>query len=195
MRRVGSGTTAAFMTLVLPLALGACGRRGNAPDGGSLDGFVETSAALTDAGIMAILDEASRSDSVAGALAAEKATDAEVKALATSAMEDHHALRLEGDRLVKALGLVPRLPASDPLGDAAEDEMIALRAKPRGPEFDRIYIEKEVAIHQAVKDFAEQAKRATPNDQIRSFIGRVTPVIERHLKRAQALRSQIARTA
>lgn len=195
MRTVGSGTTAALMTLVLPLAFGACGGRGNAPDGDSLDGFVETSAALTDAGIIAILDEASRSDSVAAALAAEKATDAAVKAFATSAMEDHHALRLEGDSLVKALGLVPRLPASDPLGSEAEAEMIALRATPRGPEFDRIYIEKEVAIHQAVKDFAEQAKRATPNDQIRSFIDRVTPVIERHLERAQALRSQIARTA
>ncbi len=195
MKRVGSGGAATLMMLMLPFALGACGGRGNAPGGGSLDGFVETAAALTDAGIIAILDEASRSDSVAAALAAEKATDAEVKAFATSAMEDHHALRVDSGRLVKAQGLMPRLPASDPLGAAVEDEMIALRSTPRGPEFDRIYIEKEVARHQAVKDFAEQAKRATPNDQIRSFIDRVTPVLARHLARAQALRNRIARTA
>lgn len=195
MLRAGLGARVTIVMLVLPVALLACDGGRGAAGRGSLDGFVETAAALTDAGIMAILDEASRSDSVAAALAAEKATGAEVRALAASAMEDHHALRLEGDRLVKALGLVPRLPASDPLGDAAEDEMIALRATPRGPEFDRIYIEKEVAIQQAVKDFAEQAKRATPNDQIRSFIDRVTPVIERHLERAQALRSRNTRTA
>jgi putative membrane protein len=194
MKRAGSGATATLMMLVLPLALTACGR-GNAPDRASLDGFVETAAALTDAGIIAILDEASRSDSVAAALAGEKATDAEVRAFARSAMQDHHALRVDGNRLVKALSLTPRLPATDPLGAAAEDEMIALRATPPGPEFDRIYIEKEVATHQAVKDFAEQARRATPNDQIRSFIDRLTPVLERHLARAQALRSRIARTA
>jgi predicted outer membrane protein len=181
--------------LVLPLALGTCRGRESGADRGSLDGFVETAAALTDAGIIAILDEASLSDSVAAALAAEKATDAGVKAFATSAMEDHHALRVDGARLVKTLGLTPRLPASDPLSTVAEDEMIALRATPRGPEFDRVYIEKEVATRQAVKDFSEQAKRATPNDQIRSFIDRVTSVIERHLERAQALRNGIARTA
>lgn len=181
--------------LVLPLALGACRGRASGVDGRSLDGFVETAAAYTDAGIIAILDEASLSDSVAAALAAEKATDPGVKAFATSAMEDHHALRVDGARLVKTLGLTPRLPASDPLGTVAEDEMIALRATPRGPEFDRVYIEKEVATRQAVKDFSEQAKRATPNDQIRSFIDRVTSVIERHLERAQALRNVIAKTA
>ena len=195
MKRARWWGAAALTMLVLPLALGACRGRESGADGGSLDGFVQTAAALTDAGIIAILDEASLSDSVAAALAAEKATDPGVKAFATSAMEDHHALRVDGARLVKALGLTPRLPASDPLGTVAEDEMIALRATPRGPEFDRVYIEKEVATRQAVKDFSEQAKRATPNDQIRSFIDRVTSVIERHLERAQALRNGIAKTA
>jgi len=189
------GGAATLTMLVLPLALGACRARERGADGGSLGGFVETAAALTDAGIIAILDEASLSDSVAAALAADKATDPGVKAFATSAMEDHHALRLEGAYLVKALSLTPRLPASDPLSTVAEDEMIALRATPRGPEFDRVYIEKEVATRQAVKDFSEQAKRATPNDQIRTFIDRVTSVIERHLERAQALRNRIGKTA
>lgn len=195
MKRAQWRGAATLTMLVLPLALGACRGRARGDDGGSLGGFVETAAALTDAGIIAILDEASRSDSVAAALAAEKASDAGVRAFATLAMEDHHALRLEGASLVKALGLMPRLPASDPLSTVAEDEMIALRATPRGPEFDRVYIEKEVATRQAVKDFSEQAKRATPNDQIRSFIDRMTLVIERHLERAQALRNGIARTA
>jgi predicted outer membrane protein len=183
-----------IVMLVLPVALLACDGRHDAAGRGSLDGFVETAAALTDAGIMAILDEASRSDSVAAALAVEKATDAEVRAFAASAMEEHHALRVDASRLAKALALTPRLPASDPLGNAAEDEMIALRATPHGPAFDRVYVERQIATHLEAKEFADEAKRTTPNDQIRDYIDRVTPVLERQLARAQALHHRSAKT-
>ena len=186
---------ATLMLLVLPAVLTSCGGRGGAADAGSLDGFVESAAALTDAGIIAILDDASRSDSVAAALAEEKATDPEIRAFAMAAMQEHHALRADGDGVVKALSLTPRLPATDPLGPVAEDEMVALRANPRGPQFDRAYVEKEIATHQSMKDFAEQAKRATPSDRIRSFIDRAMPVIERHLERARALQARIAKAA
>jgi len=194
MRRAESGARVTIVMLVLPVALLACEGRRDAAGRGALDGFVETATALTDAGIMAILDEASRSDSVAAALAVEKATDAGVRALAVAAMEEHHALRIDASRLVKALSLTPRLPASDPLGNAAEDEMIALRATPHGPAFDRIYVEKEVTTRQEAKEFADEAKRATPNDQIRDYIDRVTPVLERQLARARGLDHRIART-
>jgi putative membrane protein len=198
------------MLLALLLALGACGRGrgasgrdaalaarapGDTAQLSPIGGFVETGAGFTDAGILAMLDEASQSDSVAAALAFDKATDSAVKAFAAAAMQDHHALRVEGDRLVRALGIVPRLPASDPVGTTAEDEMIALRATPRGPNFDRIYIEKAIATDQAVKDLIEQARRATPSDEIRHFIDRVMPMIQRHLERARALRSRLPKTA
>jgi putative membrane protein len=157
-------------------------------------GFVELSTALTDAGIIAMLDEAHQSDSVAAALALDKATDSAVRAFATTMMEDHHVLRTEGDRLAKRLSITPRLPASDPLSPVTEDEMIALRATPKGPEFDRIYIKKEVVTHQALRDFAEQARRSTPNDQIRDFIDRTAPIVNRHLERAEALQKRLALT-
>jgi predicted outer membrane protein len=109
-------------------------------------------------------------------------------------MAEHHALRLEGDLLEKRLSITPRLPASDPLAPTAEDEMIALRATPKGPEFDRIYIQKEIVTHQTVRDFAEQARRSTPSGDIRSFIDLMTPVIRRHLDRAQTLRKKLVQT-
>jgi predicted outer membrane protein len=109
-------------------------------------------------------------------------------------MEDHHVLRTEGDRLAKRLSITPRLPASDPLSPAIDDEMVALRATSKGPEFDRIYIKKEIVTHQAVRDFAEQARRSTPNDEIRDFIDRTAPIISRHLERAEALQKRLALT-
>lgn len=204
-----SGRRGMWLALALPLALGACSDRGGAgtdssatrqqslADTGALSataGFVESSPAFTDAGILAMIDEASQSDSIAAALADEKATDPDVKAFAALMMAEHHALRLEGDLLEKRLSITPRLPASDPLAPAAEDEMIALRATPKGPEFDRIYIQKEIVTHQTVRDFAEQARRSTPSGDIRSFIDLMTPVIRRHLDRAQTLRKKLVQT-
>lgn len=158
-------------------------------------GFVETSAAFTDAGILAMLEEANESDSSAGALAMDKATDPELKAFAAAMMQDHHALRVTGEKLQKRLSLTPRLPAADPLAPTLDAEMLALRAAADGPEFDRAYVRKEVATHQAIIDLAERARRATPSPEIRDYIDRMAPVLHRHLARALALQKKLAPTA
>lgn len=198
------------LALALPLALCACSgrddgaerdsatRTGALADTAALSataGFVETSAAFTDAGILAMLDEANQSDSSAAALAIEKATDAEVKAFAAAMMQDHHALRVKGEQLEKQLSLTPQLPAADPLAPALDDEMVALRAAGEGPGFDRAYVEKEAITHQAIMDFAERARRSTPNPQIRAYIDQMTPVLRRHLARALALKKKLGPAA
>jgi len=198
------------LALALPLALCACSGRGDGAERDSATrtgaladtaalsataGFVETSAAFTDAGILAMLEEANQSDSSAAALAIEKATDAEVKAFAAALMQDHHALRVKGEQVEKQLSLTPQLPAADPLAPALDDEMVALRAASEGPGFDRVYVEKEAITHQAIMDFAERARRSTPNPQIRAYIDQMTPVLRRHLARVLALKNKLAPAA
>ena len=198
------------LALALPLALCACSGKGDGAERDSATrtgaladtaalsataGFVETSAAFTDAGILAMLDEANQSDSSAAALAIEKAADAEVKAFAAAMMQDHHALRLKGEQLEKQLSLTPQLPASDPLAPALDDEMMALRAAGEASGFDRVYVEKELITHQTIIDFAERARRSTPNPQIRAYIDQMTPVLRRHLGRALALKNKLAPAA
>ena len=46
----------------------------------------------------------------------------------------------------------------------------ALRAAGEGSGFDRAYVEKELITHQTIIDFAERARRSTPNPQIRAYI-------------------------
>ena len=196
------------LALALPLALCACGdggadrdspaRAGTLADTAALSstaGFVETSAAFTDAGILAMLDEANQADSSAAALAIEKASDAEVKAFAAAMMQDHHALRVNAEQLERRLSLTPQLPAADPLAPTLDDEMLALRTAGEGPGFDRAYAEKEALTHQAIMDFAERARRSTPNARIRDYIDQMTPVLRRHLARALALKNKLAPAA
>jgi putative membrane protein len=149
--------------------------------------------ALTDQNIVALLDEANQADSAAGAYALTKATDAEVKAFARLMMGEHHAMRLQGQQLAKKLNLTPAPPANDPVKPAAQSEMAALKAAPKGPQFDRIYIEQEVAIHKAVLDLAEQAHGATQNQELKALIEKAKPVIEKHRDQAEEIQKRLGK--
>jgi predicted outer membrane protein len=194
------------LALAVPLAASACGHAGDAGDGdaamqpGTLAdtaalsataGFVETPSAFTGAGLLAMLDEADQSDSAAAALAIANASNPDVKAFAAAMMQDHHALRLDGEDLAKRLSLTPQLPASDLLAPALDDELLGLRAAVAGPAFDRVYVAKELITHQTIIDFAERAGRSTPNPQIRAYLDQLMPVTRRHLARIQALEKKL----
>jgi putative membrane protein len=141
------------------------------PGAGAQEDTLQPAATkLTDANIVALLDEANQADSAAGAFAIGKATDPEVKAFARLMMGEHHALRLQGQQLAKKLNVTPQLPANDPLKPAAEGEMAALRAAPTGAQFDRIYIDQEIGMHKAVLDLAEQGHGAAQNPELKALI-------------------------
>jgi putative membrane protein len=146
---------------------------------------------LTDANIVALLDEANKADSAAGAVAAAKATSAGVKRFAREMTSEHHALRRQGQELAKKLNITPAPPANDPLAPLAQQEMSTLQSTPKGAQFDRAYIDQEVAAHQAVKDLLAQAKEAAENDQLKDLISKAQPVIQKHLDQAEALQKQL----
>jgi hypothetical protein len=60
------------------------------------------STSLSDPNIVALLDEANKADSAAGSYALGKATSPDVKAFAKLMMSEHHALRLQGQRLASS---------------------------------------------------------------------------------------------
>ena len=148
---------------------------------------------LSDPNIVALLDEANMADSASGAYALGKATDPDVKAFAKLMMGEHHALRAQGQQLAKQLNVTPELPANDPLKPAVASEMAALRAAPKGAQFDRVYIEQEIGIHKAVLDLAGQAHDAAQNEQLKKLIEQAKPVIEKHLDRAEEIGKKLGK--
>jgi putative membrane protein len=158
-------------------------------------GGMTTGATLSDANIVALLDEANKADSSAGALAAKKATNPEVKAFARMMTSEHHALRVQGQQLAKKVKITPEPPAEDPLAPAAQDETNALQSAPKGAQFDKTYIDKEVGIHQAVKDLLDKAHSAAQNAELKSLIEKAQPVIQKHLDKAQELQKKLPANA
>jgi putative membrane protein len=154
-----------------------------------------TEAGLSDPNIVALLDEANMADSAAGAFAVGKATDPDVKAFARLMMGEHHALRAEGQQLAQRLNVTPQPPPNDPVKTLAESEMAALKAAPKGREFDRTYIEQEVAAHKAVLDLAEKAHGSTQNEELKKLIERAKPVIEKHLARAEEIQKKLGKAS
>src|SRR5206468_601160 len=96
---------------------------------------------LTDPNIVALLDEANKADSAAGAFAVGKATSPGVKSFAKMMMGEHHALRVQGQALAKKLNVTPEAPADDPVKTAGSSEMAALHSAAKGAGFDSTYID------------------------------------------------------
>jgi putative membrane protein len=161
----------------------------------SAKGGMTNGGTLSDANIVALLDEANKADSSAGALAAKKATNPEVKAFARLMMSEHHALRMQGQALAKKVKITPEPPAQDPLAPAAQDETNALQSAPKGAQFDKTYIDKEVGTHQAVKDLLDKAHSGAQNQDLKNLIEKAQPVIQKHLDKAQALQKKLPASA
>ena len=153
----------------------------------------ETSPQLSDANIVALLDEANKADSSAGALARPKATNPEVKAFARLMMSEHHALRQQGRQLATRLKVTPEPPANNPLAPLVESEMTALKATEKGAEFDRVYIEQEIAAHKAVLDLMDDAEGQAQNEQLKALIEQAKPVIQKHLDQAEKIQENLGK--
>jgi putative membrane protein len=152
----------------------------------------------TDANVVALFDEANIADSSAGAAAEKKATNADVKAFAKMMVGEHHALRVKGQELAKkpsgALPPWPKAepPANDPFKSAVDDEKSALESAPKGAAFDSTYIAHEIAIHQAVLDWATSAQPQVQNADLKGLIESSGPVIKKHLDRAKEIEQKLA---
>ncbi len=176
-----TGATAGADTTTIPSA-----------DSGARAGMA---GALTDANIMALLDEANQADSASGALAVSKGTSAEVKAFGKLMMADHHKLRVGGASLAKAENISPAPPADDPVAAMARDEKTTLQSAAKGAQFDQAYITQTIAGHQAVLDLLDRSSSATTNARIKALIEKARPEVQGHLTKAQTIQKRLSASA
>jgi putative membrane protein len=148
-------------------------------------------AALNDANIAALLDEANAGDSTMGNLASTKGKNASVKGFGRDMMRDHHALRKAGQDLAKKLNLTPAPPAGDTLPAAAQRSMDSMNSMAAGPDWDKAYINNEVAVHQSVLSLLQAASGAASDTSLKALIAKATPNIEAHLKKAQDIQTKL----
>jgi putative membrane protein len=153
----------------------------------------QSTPALSDANVVALLDEANMADSATAADVMSKLTNAEVKAYAKMMMSDHHQLRVKGQELATRLSVTPQMPANDPFVGAVSAEKSALDAATKGRGLDSTYIANEITIHKAVIAFADSVEGKVQNDSLRELIKGAKPTIQMHLDHAQDLEKKLAK--
>jgi putative membrane protein len=146
---------------------------------------------LTDPNIVYILDNANMLDSAAGAIAATKGTNSEVRDFGKRMMRDHHSLRQQGQDLAKKLGVTPEAPANDNSKADYDKTMSMLNGAAKGKDFDKAYIDNEVTYHKAVLETATAAMNAAQNAELKNLIQKAAPAIQAHLDMAQGIQKKL----
>jgi putative membrane protein len=146
---------------------------------------------LDDPTIVAIFDAANTADIETGSLAAKRAHSKEVRDYGSMIAHDHAAVRQQGRELAKRLGVTPTPPADDASGKAHAEAMATLRGK-HGADFDRAFLQHEVAFHQSVIDAIQTTLLpAIQNEELKALVVKVAPAFQAHLLAAQRLQKQL----
>jgi putative membrane protein len=121
-----------------------------------------------------------------GKLAAEKASNPDVKKYAQHMVDEHTQMLEEGRKLAQSKGVKP--PAStDKKHQAALEKLKGLS----GDEFDRQYMQQMVRDHREVLKLAQKTANAGKDAELKAHAQKGTPHIEEHLKTAQQLAASL----
>jgi putative membrane protein len=149
--------------------------------------------AVTDANIAAIVVAANTVDIRNGELASTKSGNDAVKAFARQMIADHTSVNQQATELVTRLGVTPEENATSQAlvanADATRNELSGRN----GAEFDRAYVDNEVAYHQAVLDMLDQTLiPGATNPELKALLESVRPAFAAHLDHAKRLQGDLA---
>jgi putative membrane protein len=148
----------------------------------------------SDPQIAHIVVTANQIDVDAGKLAESRSQNKEVKAFARQMVTDHTAVNQQAAALAKKLGVTPEdNGTSKSLKQGAADTAKKLKGL-KGAEFDRAYVDNEVAFHQAVLDAIDKVLvPSAENAELKGLITKVRPAIQAHLDHAKHLQASLAK--
>jgi putative membrane protein len=149
---------------------------------------------INDAQIAKIVVTANQVDVDAGKLAASKATNPEVKKFAQTMVTDHTGVNKQAVDLATKLGVKPEdNDTSKALKKGAADNTASLK-KLKGAQFDKAYVDHEVAYHQQVLDAIDKVLvPSAQNAELKGLIEKVRPAIATHLDHAKHLQADLGK--
>lgn len=150
---------------------------------------------MTDPQIAAIVVAANQVDIDAGNLAVKKTKNPEVKKFAELMVTDHTAVNKGAVELVTKLKVTPEeTDTSKGLVSGGAEERAKLD-KLEGADFDKAYIDNEVAYHKAVIGVLETTLiPSATNAELKSTLVGVKPAFDAHLAHAESLQATLAGT-
>jgi putative membrane protein len=157
-------------------------------------GNLNAQTAPNDAQIAMIAVVADTVDIDAGKLAAEKASNKEVKAFGETMVRDHTAVNAKATALAKKLGVTPEESDTSKKLKADGDKTLARLKGLSGAEFDKAYVDNEVAYHEAVIGVVTNTLIPnTKNAELKSLLESAGPIFTSHLEHAKQLQKSLTK--
>lgn len=155
-------------------------------------GFAQGAAKPTDPQIAHIAYTAGVIDIAAGKQAMKKSKNKEVVAFAKDMVRDHQAVNKQALALVKKLKVKPEdNETSKSLKSSADTELKTL-AKLKGAEFDKAYIDNEVAYHKTVNGALEtQLIPSAQNGELKGLLETGLKMFQGHQQHAEEVAAKL----
>jgi putative membrane protein len=155
--------------------------------------FSQQNPKLSDAEVASVAVVANQIDISYADIAREKSKHVEILKFAETMTNDHRAVISQAAALAKKLGVTPLDNAvSQKLLADAEGTKKTLRST-SADKFDKVYIDNEVAYHQAVISAVEGLLiPETENAELKELLTNVVPALKAHLGHAQMVQKQFA---
>jgi putative membrane protein len=197
------------LALAVSTWLGACAKRDAASDSARAadsaaasattpmaapDTVKPATAALSDAQIAHVAVTANSIDSAAGVMAKQKGSAKPVKDFAQTMIDDHGSVNKQAVALATKLGVTPEdNDVSRSLKSSADASTSNLQGR-TAADFDKGYIDNEVAYHQAVLDALDKTLiPGAQNAELKSLLEKARPSFAAHLARAKGIQSSLDR--
>ncbi|MDQ3185418.1 MAG: DUF4142 domain-containing protein [Pseudomonadota bacterium] len=155
---------------------------------------VAQAAAPSDAEIAAIVVAANQVDIDASKLAESKGSNADVKAFAHRMITDHGDVNKQAVELVTKLKVTPKDNPTSKSLKAGGEKNIANLKKLSGAEFDKAYIDHEIAYHEQVLDAVD--KTLIPNaknEELKALLIKVRPAFVAHTEHAKQVKASLGK--
>src|SRR5512144_667640 len=139
-----------------------------------------------DAQIAHIVVTANQVDIDAGKLAESKATSSDVKAFGKQMVTDHSGVNRQATELVKKLKVTPEDNATSKSLKSGGVENVKHLKSLAGEQFDKAYVDHEVAYHEQVIAAIDQTLVPNAkNEELKALIVKVRPAFVAHLDHAK----------
>jgi putative membrane protein len=155
--------------------------------------MAQSSKSLTDPEIASVAVVANQIDIKAAQLAQQKSTDPSILAFAKTMINDHQSVIDQASALVKKLGVTPKDNYLSKQLSAQAEKTAKILSSKSGKEFDKAYVNNEVAYHKAViAAVNDKLIPETQNKELKELLQSVAPVLKAHLEHAQMVQQKFS---
>ncbi|HUR81330.1 MAG TPA: DUF4142 domain-containing protein [Thermoanaerobaculia bacterium] len=154
---------------------------------------IVTAQGVTDAQIASIVVTANQVDIDAGRLAISKSRNPDVKAFGDLMVKDHTGVNKSAVDLVTKLHVTPQDNPTSQALKAGGDMNVAHLKTLQDADFDKAYVDHEVAYHQQVLDAVDKTLiPGAKNEELKALLVKVRPAFVAHLDHAKMVQAALS---